>query len=314
MPKYPQIHFQFSSPLPMVKPQYPPNLTVEDLMQNALQKLKKTGKFSKIPNAFMAYRMQLQKEFALHYSYPGMRKLSSIAANLWKEEDENVKKTYQNLTREAQTRFEKIANEAFPLQFVQFINPNEIMSSLEEDKLSIEEERNPLEILQYNDQNGDIFDTTDSTGTSVNVAGNNIESERPINTSSSIRYNETESQHMEKTVIDINILYSGDTISVNCPQSIPLDYEINNLDYYVNTSSIQVISYEEETPIPLNSVSNNKCENIRNRITQLENNIAYSSDIKFINDHSASLEDRVTNLEKCVKMLFEKKHQEQHLL
>ncbi|CAG8592285.1 5767_t:CDS:1 [Ambispora gerdemannii] len=348
MPKYTQIHFQVGSHPPLLKPRYPPDLSPEDLMQNALQKLEKSGKFSKIPNAFMTYRMQLQKEFACHYSYPGMRKLSSIAAELWKQEPDYVKGTYQELTREAQTRFEKIANASFPLQFVQFINPSEI-SFTPENKSNIEE-TNPFEIPAHGDI---IYDTPDSTSASINVTRNNNEADLQIDDTSSpssILYNGAGPQIIENDYFinspvvnnntNLNIV-SSDTLTVNYPQSIPLESIINDNNIYnsecnfksVNTTSIQIINsimttkYQEASPTcfssPLNSVNNNRSDNtyplltpvyeainykgnIPNRVTQLEDivsDIAYSSNINFTNDRSANLEERVTVLERYVKLL-----------
>ncbi|KAG9301819.1 hypothetical protein G9A89_004498 [Geosiphon pyriformis] len=91
----------------MIKPKFPPTLTSEELMANAVEKFRQTGKLSKTPNAFLAYRMALQKELAVSDYYPNMRDLSTIAGNLWIQEPENVKAKYRRLIHDAKILFDK---------------------------------------------------------------------------------------------------------------------------------------------------------------------------------------------------------------
>ncbi|KAG9287114.1 hypothetical protein G9A89_001008 [Geosiphon pyriformis] len=86
---------------------FPPKITSDELMANSLEKLKKTGKIGKVPNAFMAYRMALKKEIAEMGFRPTMSELSSLAGNLWERELEHVKNAYSAIAQDAKVRFEK---------------------------------------------------------------------------------------------------------------------------------------------------------------------------------------------------------------
>ncbi|CAG8540635.1 580_t:CDS:1 [Ambispora gerdemannii] len=101
------------------KPPFPPQLTVDELMANALEKLRK-NKISKTPNAFLAYRMAFQKQFYDAKNNPTMRDLSLMATKFWLREPEHVKARYYQLIIEAKTKFEKICTENLPLQVVEY--------------------------------------------------------------------------------------------------------------------------------------------------------------------------------------------------
>ncbi|CAG8585715.1 12205_t:CDS:1 [Ambispora gerdemannii] len=96
-----------------IRPQFPPNLSVEELIVNAVEKLHKTGKISKTPNSFFAYRMALQKELTARNYYPNMCDLSIIAGNLWIQEPQYIKAEYQRLVHDAKILFEEYCHHAF---------------------------------------------------------------------------------------------------------------------------------------------------------------------------------------------------------
>ncbi|CAG8488053.1 832_t:CDS:2 [Ambispora gerdemannii] len=91
----------------ITSPIFPPNTTVDELMANSLAKLRDNGKISKIPNAFMAYRMTLQKQIPRNIFCPTMGELSSIAGILWENEPFIVKNYYRELAHQAKEGFEK---------------------------------------------------------------------------------------------------------------------------------------------------------------------------------------------------------------
>ncbi|CAG8629297.1 7535_t:CDS:1 [Ambispora leptoticha] len=90
----------------ITSPIFPPNITVDELMANSLAKLRDNGKISKVPNAFMAYRMTLQKEIPRNKFCPTMGELSSIAGRLWENEPFFVKNYYRELAHQAKEGFE----------------------------------------------------------------------------------------------------------------------------------------------------------------------------------------------------------------
>ncbi|KAG9287116.1 hypothetical protein G9A89_001010 [Geosiphon pyriformis] len=110
-----------------IKPDFPPDLTKEEIISNALQKLQTTGKVGKTPNAFMAYRMSLKKQIAKTGYRPTMGEVSTIAGTLWEEEPDDVKAAYQMLTYEAKIYYEQIWRSYNPFQIVQ-VQPNNVVN------------------------------------------------------------------------------------------------------------------------------------------------------------------------------------------
>ncbi|CAG8536161.1 943_t:CDS:2 [Ambispora leptoticha] len=145
------INFPYS----VKKPPFPPQLTVEELMTNALEKLRK-NKISKTPNAFLAYRMAFQKQFYNTKSHPTMRDLSLMATKFWLQEPEYIKARYYQLMKEAKTQFEKICNQNFPLQFVEYRPCIDLSSS------------QPLRTSTYN-PNQNFWSSELSTTTKINM-------------------------------------------------------------------------------------------------------------------------------------------------
>ncbi|KAG9307065.1 hypothetical protein G9A89_016893 [Geosiphon pyriformis] len=101
------------------KPSFPPDLCPEDLIGKAIERLKKTGKLSKISNAFLAYRMAIRKQYSNEKRYKRMHDLSSMAANAWRKEPQRVKSFYHNLSRKALDQYRRFAASLFPLHIVQ---------------------------------------------------------------------------------------------------------------------------------------------------------------------------------------------------
>ncbi|KAG9301817.1 hypothetical protein G9A89_004496 [Geosiphon pyriformis] len=95
-------------------------ITVEKVMKNAIKKLNETGRVTKIPNAFLIYKMDLRNFLIESTMDNNMRHLAQNAANHWKKEPEHVKSYYENISKEARNSFEKIWKKFHTLQRLKF--------------------------------------------------------------------------------------------------------------------------------------------------------------------------------------------------
>ncbi|CAG8673875.1 16216_t:CDS:2 [Funneliformis mosseae] len=89
----------------ILKPTFPPTLIANDLIKNAI-KSNKPNKSRAItfPNAFIAYRMALTKEYRnKNITLPRMGQLSKLAKNSWEEESKDVKEFYNKLAEDAKS-------------------------------------------------------------------------------------------------------------------------------------------------------------------------------------------------------------------
>ncbi|GBB84173.1 hypothetical protein RclHR1_01080029 [Rhizophagus clarus] len=91
--------------LTILKPSFPPNVTVKDLIKNDDNTRSKPKLF---PNAFIAYRMALMKEYHNNNcKLPPMGEISKIAKNSWNVEPKYVKKFYESLVKNAKSTYMK---------------------------------------------------------------------------------------------------------------------------------------------------------------------------------------------------------------
>jgi len=90
-----------------IKPVFPPILTTNDLIKNALKSdTPNKTKVKTLPNAFIAYRMALIKEYhSKNLKLPPMGQLSKIAKNSWDKESQNVKNFYNKLVKDAKSLY-----------------------------------------------------------------------------------------------------------------------------------------------------------------------------------------------------------------
>ncbi|CAG8507857.1 9433_t:CDS:1 [Ambispora gerdemannii] len=97
-------------------PKYPPQITPNILIEKAVEKLHKTGRRSRIPNAFIAYRMAICSELRISES-PGLNqpKLSSLAKDSWKNELPHVRKEYQRIAAEARDIYKNMCDIYAPI-------------------------------------------------------------------------------------------------------------------------------------------------------------------------------------------------------
>ncbi|CAG8645762.1 7068_t:CDS:1 [Funneliformis caledonium] len=86
-----------------IKPTFPPILTTYDLIKNA-----NNGKAKILPNAFIAYRMALNREYRIkNAKIPPAGQFSKIAKESWNNESQNVKDYYNKLVEEAKKLFKQ---------------------------------------------------------------------------------------------------------------------------------------------------------------------------------------------------------------
>src|SRR5688572_31510187 len=92
-----------------IKPKCPPILTINDLIKNALKSDTPNKRKPKtFPNAFIAYRMALIKEYRnKKVKLPPMGQLSKIAKTSWDEESQNVKDFYNKLVEDAKALYKQ---------------------------------------------------------------------------------------------------------------------------------------------------------------------------------------------------------------
>ncbi|PKY48449.1 hypothetical protein RhiirA4_525247 [Rhizophagus irregularis] len=87
-----------------IKPSFPSTLTISDL----IKKVNTNNKPKVFPNAFIAYRMALMKEYRIkNCKTPSVGKVSKIAKNHWNMEPKYVKEFYESLVNEAKLIYNK---------------------------------------------------------------------------------------------------------------------------------------------------------------------------------------------------------------
>ncbi|CAG8494101.1 9936_t:CDS:2 [Ambispora leptoticha] len=113
-------------PIQRVVPRFPPDITIQELLEKAISKLEHTGQVSRIPNAFIAYRMAVCKELhSMNHPVITQPQLSSITQASWVEEPEHVRKEYQRISAEAREIFKKICHVYIPPEYQHEFMPND---------------------------------------------------------------------------------------------------------------------------------------------------------------------------------------------
>ncbi|GBC05794.1 hypothetical protein RclHR1_06420017 [Rhizophagus clarus] len=96
-----------------VRPSFPPDLTINDLIKKTVNNTKNKPKT--FPNAYIAYRMALVKEcHNKNWKLPPMGEFSKITSNSWNTEPKHVKDFYDSLVKEAKSNY-KLNNIQFVL-------------------------------------------------------------------------------------------------------------------------------------------------------------------------------------------------------
>jgi hypothetical protein len=87
-----------------IKPSFPSTLTINELIKNS----NANNKPKLFPNAFIAYRMALMKEYRIkNLKLPPMSEVSKIAKNYWNMEPKNVKDFYESLVKNAKSFYKQ---------------------------------------------------------------------------------------------------------------------------------------------------------------------------------------------------------------
>ncbi|CAG8437916.1 8936_t:CDS:1 [Ambispora gerdemannii] len=96
-------------PIQQVSPRFPPDLTADTILEKAIWKLRNFRQASRVPNAFIAYRMAVCQELRLmNRRAITQPQLSSMAKASWAKEPEYVRKEYQRISSEARDLYKKI--------------------------------------------------------------------------------------------------------------------------------------------------------------------------------------------------------------
>ncbi|GBB96829.1 hypothetical protein RclHR1_28490001 [Rhizophagus clarus] len=148
-----------SNNVPIVlKPSFPPILTINDLTKN----VNTNNKPKFFPNAFIVYRMALMKEYRVkNYKLPLMSEISKIAKNSWNMEPKNIKDFYESLVKNAKSTYKKNN-----IQIVMDKHMNNVVNNQESVTCGaeIEKEKN---IVEVQDVNNNIVSFPNNSSTNI---------------------------------------------------------------------------------------------------------------------------------------------------
>ncbi|CAG8615921.1 14034_t:CDS:1 [Ambispora leptoticha] len=100
---------QTSIDFPHIALKFPPEITPKTLIQKAILKYKRLGQTSRIPNAFIAYRVAFCKELrSMIHPVITQPQLSILAKQNWLNEPEEVRKEYQRIALEAKDLYKHL--------------------------------------------------------------------------------------------------------------------------------------------------------------------------------------------------------------
>ncbi|CAG8560380.1 10049_t:CDS:1 [Ambispora gerdemannii] len=98
-----------TSPINGLTVSFPPDISAMDLIDRALSKTRITGKASRVPNSFIAYRTAFCKELQkIEHPVITQPQLSLIAKDYWSRESENVRREYDRIAAEARNLYKQI--------------------------------------------------------------------------------------------------------------------------------------------------------------------------------------------------------------
>ncbi|CAG8437902.1 8935_t:CDS:1 [Ambispora gerdemannii] len=270
-----------------VIPRFPPEVTALDLLEKATSKLQTIQQTSRIPNAFIAYRMAVCKELRRN-NHPVITQpqLSSMAKQSWSKEPEHVRKEYQRIAAEARDVYKSLCNIHLPLQSnheAQLIEPV-IEETTDKKHTSNESVQNSLS-QKVNDVSE--LATLPSPSWSNSTVGEvpsslNTSDTSPIADFSIINESEYMLQYTPVQIPDENnSLYDSfdfhqlfQDYGLNqfvdesvASQLVPINYDLSSSDFYSKDDSI-VASFHNTCSQPEST-----CEKCRDTIMQLENKI-----------------------------------------
>lgn len=145
----------------VLKPSFPPILTINDLIKND----NTNNKPKLFPNAFIAYRTALMKEYRVkHYKLPPMSEVSKIAKNSWNMEPKNIKDFYESLIKDAKLTFKKNN-----IQIVLDKHMSNVVNNQESVNCDVEREKEKKQVEVQDSNNIDIASFPNVSSTNISL-------------------------------------------------------------------------------------------------------------------------------------------------
>ncbi|CAG8442229.1 9897_t:CDS:1 [Ambispora leptoticha] len=280
-----------------VIPRFPPEVTALNLLEKAISKLETTQQSSRIPNAFIAYRMAVCKELRLN-NHPVITQpqLSSMAKQSWSKEPEHVRKAYQRIAAEARDIYKRLCYIHLPPQAR---HESQFIEETSEKDHTVEESAQDLPSQEVNSvpipsqevnivpvNNVPEFPTVPSPTWSNSTVGE-VQSS-PIADFSIINESEYMTHDTQYTDLPYPVQVSDENLChpFNFHHHLSHDYNLNQFSDESFASQFVPTGYEfldsqfysKDTTIAANyqnaySQPESKCEKCRSTIVQLENKV-----------------------------------------
>ncbi|RHZ78620.1 hypothetical protein Glove_158g59 [Diversispora epigaea] len=195
------------------KPHYPPTIKPQDLLP---KNSNSNGKPSRIPNAFIAYRIAFCQGLKSQNICITMPDVSSLASDFWAHEPIYVKATYKKIANEAKLLYDKQSSSNDNNNNNNNNNNDNDNDELKEVKFKESKKSKKLSSVVVETKNENTTITTDNTDTTATTAitatglTENLNSE-PISFSSQNIYHP---QHIQESNFH-NYAYNNNYISYN---------------------------------------------------------------------------------------------------
>ncbi|CAG8566957.1 5847_t:CDS:1 [Ambispora gerdemannii] len=278
--------------MPEVKVRFPPEITPINLIDKAVAKLETSGETSRIPNAFIAYRIAFCKELRL-IKHPVITQpqLSALVKQSWLKEEEHVRREYRRIAKEAKDLYIQICHERSPL----------FVTSKRQNTFSIDGKDDPS---SNTNNNSNAFEFVFSN--SSNLSDLNFKSLLPSSShSSSSKQPVTKGQNI--TTSNAANIFNTDSPVLKNDNYVPLDFKldtqfIDNLTPEISLFS-PILSIQSDFPFNFdNSNSTTANNNVESSVASdnIVSSIGYNKDYK---EKIGVLENRVVELEKKLESL-----------
>ncbi|CAG8447308.1 2471_t:CDS:1 [Ambispora gerdemannii] len=251
---------------------FPPQITFYNLIEKAITKLNISGKTSRVPNEFIAYRMCFYKALqASNHPSITQPQLSAIAKEFWLKEPEYVRTEYKKIALEARNYYKRLAIE------------QKLKAHEQKDKLKVAQDSSSSIIsLSSKSSNSPEIDNLSSShstpkpGNELTINEIDFSSFSNRNTTSLYsNYFDVSTLPQTLPIIDFNT-----QTNIQLAGILPSQFEYNNTPYpIIDESSINLVS---------TSFLSNQCEGCRNQIELLTRRVE-------------ELENKLTKLAKSVE-------------
>ncbi|CAG8532180.1 6048_t:CDS:2 [Ambispora gerdemannii] len=320
--------------MPEVTVRFPPEITPMNLIEKAIAKLKTNEQASRIPNAFIAYRMAFCKELHLiRHPVITQPQLSALAKQSWLNEEEHVRREYQRIAKEAKDLYIKICQERKPFfitseyQNKSSFNDDHNPSNTKDDNSS-SNTKNDIGTIEFvfsnlsnlSDSNFDLFDDNEISllpSSSKQPVTKEKQSDSHENISASTTPNVT--NILDTDFQNITNIFNTDSPIIKADNYFSLDFNldtqlIDNLTPELLTSQAlfsSILSIQSDFPsVPnldnSNSNSNTTAvianNNVESSIVS-DNTLSSAEYNKCCKEKIGVLENRVSKLEKKIESL-----------